>query len=223
MNNILTLIPSPRRLLILFAGVVVPLQIAGEIAEDLLEQERFLFEQPMMMWIHHHTTPLMIQASKVLNIIGHLPYASLIAVVLAAWQWHLHRLSRAVFILLGTLLSAGIMAVAKYFFDRPRPQFWPRIVEAANTSFPSGHSTYAAALATLVIILYWHTPQRWLVTAAALLFAFSMGLSRMVLGVHYPTDVVVGWITGSVTVILLQQVMRRDWSQRKVKIEKNDV
>lgn len=50
-----------------------------------------------------------------------------------------------------------------------------------------------------------------------------MGLSRMVLGVHYPTDVVVGWITGSVTVILLQQVMRRDWSQRKVKIEKNDV
>ena len=74
-----------------------------------------------------------------------------------------------------------------------------------------------------MIILYWHTPQRWLVTAAALLFAFSMGLSRMVLGVHYPTDVVVGWITGSVTVILLQQVMRRDWSQRKVKIEKNDV
>ena len=44
MNNILTLIPSPRRLLILFAGVVVPLLIAGEIAENLLEQERFLFE-----------------------------------------------------------------------------------------------------------------------------------------------------------------------------------
>ena len=223
MNNILTLIPSPRRLLILFAGVVVPLLIAGEIAEDLLEQERFLFEQPMIMWIHHHTTPPMIYASLILNIIGQMPYAAAFALLLAAWQWHQHRLSRAVFIMLGTMLSAAITTVAKYFFDRPRPQLWPRIVEAAHTSFPSGHSTYAAALATLVIILYWHTPQRWLVTAAALLFAFGMGLSRMVLGVHYPTDVVIGWITGSVTVILLQQVMRRDWSQRKVKIEKNDV
>lgn len=214
--KILSLIPAPRRLLILFASVILPLLIAGNIAEDLLEHERFTFEQPLMMWLHQHTTPLMIQVSLVLNIIGKMPYAALLALLLAGWQWHRHRASRAVFILLGTLLSASIMSVAKYFFNRPRPQFWPRIAEAAHTSFPSGHSTYAATLATLIIILYWHTPQRWPLTAAALLFAFCMGLSRIILGVHYPTDVVVGWITGSVTVILLQQVMRRDWSQRKL-------
>ncbi len=214
--NTPSLIPAPRRLLILFASVILPLLMAGNIAEDVLDHERFTFEQPLMMWLHQHTTPLMIQASLVLNIIGKMPYAALFALLLAGWQWHRHRISRAVFILLGALLSAGIMSVAKYFFNRPRPQFWPRIVEAAHTSFPSGHSTYAAALAASMIILHWHSPQRWPVTAAALLFSFCMGLSRIILGVHYPTDVVVGWITGSVTVILLQQAMGRDWPRRKL-------
>ncbi|EGZ48517.1 hypothetical protein [Neisseria wadsworthii] len=48
-------IPSPCRPLILFPGTFIPLLIAGEIGEHLLAHERFAFEQPLMLTVHHHT------------------------------------------------------------------------------------------------------------------------------------------------------------------------
>lgn len=50
-------LPAPERLAVLFLGIVIPLLIAGEIAEEVLAQERFAFEQPLMMWVHTHIGP----------------------------------------------------------------------------------------------------------------------------------------------------------------------
>lgn len=61
----------------------------------------------------------------------------------------------------------------------------------------------------MVVLVYWQSPHRSLIIAAAAAFALLMGLSRIVLGVHYPTDVLVGWITGMSTVLGLHIVMYR--------------
>lgn len=53
------------------------------------------------------------------------------------------------------------------------------------------------------------SPHRAAITAAAVFFAFAMGVSRMILGVHYPTDVIIGWITGMNTVFGLYFVLFR--------------
>lgn len=201
-------LPRPTLLLRLFFGIWIPLLLAGEIAEDLLENQGFAFEQPLMLWLHHHVSTPFVKASVALHYIGQWPVAICLAAALAWQQYRQGRRSWTMFVLLSTALSTLITASAKLFFNRTRPELWPRIIEESSASFPSGHSTFAAALATLLILVYWQSPHRHLIAFCAILFAFSMGISRMILGVHYPTDVLVGWITGMTTVLGLYTIMR---------------
>jgi membrane-associated phospholipid phosphatase len=60
-------------------------------------------------------------------------------------------------------------------------------------SFPSGHGTAAAALAASLVVLLWSTRWRWLAVGAGVLFAVAVGLSRVYLGVHYPSDILASW------------------------------
>lgn len=201
---------SPRHLLILLLAVVIPLLIAGEIAEHLLAEQRFAFETPMMLFIHEHFGPLFLYPAIALHWLGKWYVCAPLIVWLAIHEYRRRKnKSRAWFIVFSGLLPTLIMFAAKNLFNRPRPQLWPRIVQESGASFPSGHSTFAAAFAVMLVILYWHTPQRYPVCIAAVLLALLAGFSRMVLGVHFPTDVLVGWITGGSTVVLLYFSLRR--------------
>ncbi|WP_107878691.1 phosphatase PAP2 family protein [Neisseria animaloris] len=202
-------IPPFPRLLVLFLGIVIPLVIAGFIADDIRAQQHFVFEQPLMMWVHEHAGEAFTPVAIVLHHLGKSAVAIPITVLFALWLYLRRRRGYALFVLLGAALSTAVMFTAKQFFNRPRPEFWPRIVEETNASFPSGHSTFAAAIATLIVLVYWYSPYRKYIIAAAVAFTLLMGFSRIVLGVHYPTDVLVGWITGVSTVLGLHLVLFR--------------
>ncbi len=94
-------------------------------------------------------------------------------------------------------LSSAVTISLKYIIRRPRPFVtYPDIqhlVPVSSPSFPSGDATVAFALGTSVSLSY----PRWWVIATASLWAASVGYSRMDLGVHYPTDVLGGAITGA--------------------------
>ncbi|MCP2041198.1 undecaprenyl-diphosphatase [Neisseria sp. HSC-16F19] len=201
-----------KRLLWLWFGLFLPLLLAGVIAEDVWDRERYAFEQPLMLAVHRYTAgTLWEEVALVLHWLGKWPAATLMAVLLAWYESRQQRRARAVFVLAGAALSTAIMSVAKAFFDRARPELWPRLVEETSASFPSGHSTFAAALAVTVVLLCWQRPYRWPVLVLAVALAALAGFSRVVLGVHYPTDVLVGWITGALTVLGIFQIMRGRW------------
>lgn len=201
---------SYRHLILLLTAVVIPLLIVGEIAEHLMAQQRFAFEAPLMLYLHEQFSRLWLYPALLLHWLGKW-YVSAPLVALFALSEYRRRKkpTRAWFIVFSALLPTLIMSVAKAFFNRPRPELWPRIVSETSASFPSGHSTFAAAFAAMLIILYWHSPHRRTVCAAAVLFALAAGFSRLILGVHFPTDVLVGWITGSSTVVLLYFAFRK--------------
>lgn len=205
--NLRKFLPPPCRLLMLFFGIVIPLFIAGEIAEYVFERERFLVEQPLMMAVHRHTADWMLPVAIALHWISIFPVAAAISILIAWYEWRNRMRRQAIFVLLGTALSAALMFAAKIFFNRPRPEFWPRIVEQDGLSFPSGHSTFSAALAVTVILISRRSPYRAWIAFAAVSFALLTGISRVVLGVHYPTDVLVGWITGMSTVIGIYHIL----------------
>jgi undecaprenyl-diphosphatase len=66
-------------------------------------------------------------------------------------------------------------------------------MDPSKYSFPSGHAMATTALATALVIIAWPTRGRWVVTPLALAYAFLIGVSRVYLGVHFPSDVLGGW------------------------------
>jgi undecaprenyl-diphosphatase len=114
-----------------------------------------------------------------------------VALVVARYWWS------AALTVVATGGAAGLETLIKLVVGRPRPHLFPHVVAANGSSFPSGHATNACAFALVTVYLLWHVFQHRGLTAAAavLLIAFVLlvGLSRIVLGVHYPTDVLGGY------------------------------
>lgn len=160
-------------------------------------------EMPLMLWIHHHTGTWFTPVAMVLHTLGKMVVAMPLITVWVAYGLLIGRRSEAVFLGLSTLVSVLMMFGVKALCERPRPHFWPQIIEETHSSFPSGHSTFAAAVATVVILIWLHSPHRRMIFLTAVCFAALMGFSRIYLGVHYPTDVLAGWMNGMLTTLIL--------------------
>jgi undecaprenyl-diphosphatase len=123
---------------------------------------------------------------------------------------------RRVMALLVTISVAGgalLSNALKYAYARPRPELVPPEVAVFSSSFPSGHATLSAVTyLTLGALLAEIHPERrlklyFLSLAAAL--TVSVGISRVYLGVHYPTDVLAGWCAGAGWALLCYVVTLR--------------
>lgn len=117
--------------------------------------------------------------------------------LVALWLWLKGRGRFAAGLLLVILIGRGLSEVQKYWIARPRPDFEPHLVAVKTPSFPSGHATSSMIFyLTLALAL---VPQgRWrpIAVAGAILLSLLVGISRVVLGVHWPSDVIAGWSFG---------------------------
>jgi undecaprenyl-diphosphatase len=128
------------------------------------------------------------------------------------------------------LIVAVVLIVGSLFTDlvkdyvaRPRPSV-NQLVEAPGYSFPSGHSLNSAVTYGLMAVLAWRSrlplAVRRSAVVAGVTLPFLIGLSRIALGVHYPTDVLGGWLAGialvalAATLIRLTGAMERDLPRR---------
>jgi membrane-associated phospholipid phosphatase len=108
--------------------------------------------------------------------------------------------------------AAALVAVLKPLIHRSRPPLPLRLVTEGEPSFPSGHSTNSAALfltvGLLVAVVILRRPvARVLAVGISGLVAMSIGLSRLILGVHWPTDVLAGWCLGALVCLLVTTVV----------------
>ena len=110
----------------------------------------------------------------------------------------------------GTVLVANLAShVLKRVVGRERPPEGEWLVEVSSASFPSGHATGAAAgAAALTFLLGWRV-----LVGLVWLGAGGVGISRVLLGVHWPTDVLAGWLLGVVAAVVVwsatQKLIRR--------------
>jgi undecaprenyl-diphosphatase len=111
-------------------------------------------------------------------------------------------LAGALTIAIGSL----IVEFTKRLTERMRPDFLDPVIQAVGYSFPSGHTTNATVaygvLGVLVARLPWPTAIRVAIEVVLGAIVFGVGLSRVWLGVHYPTDVVAGWLLGGTIVLI---------------------
>ena len=121
--------------------------------------------------------------------------------------------------LTATLVAAAVISgttgshLLKLVFARPRPPIADRLIEVAGDSFPSGHAANSAivylTLAALVTQVVPGRATRNTMLALAILLVGAIGISRVYLGVHWPSDVLAGWSFGTLWAIGWWQIARR--------------
>lgn len=126
--------------------------------------------------------------------------------------WSLMRRQRrlALYLFVSIELTGVLTEIAKFVADRPRPA--TALISASSTSFPSGHAlgTMAAVLALLYVALplVGHSLRAPLI-GVGVLIVVTVGVGRVVLNVHHPSDVIAGWALGYVWFALCTLVMPR--------------
>ncbi len=158
----------------------------------------------------HH--PGQVRFFKIVSIIGGptvLRIAAFLAVVLL---WIRRRRTAAILVAVAIGGAAALSGIFKVLVNRARPVVAVPLEHTDSASFPSGHAlTSFVAAGVLLILLLPHRSRRrraLLITAAALLVA-AVGFSRLLLGVHYPSDVLGSWLIGTALLLILAGVFHR--------------
>ena len=121
-------------------------------------------------------------------------------IALLAWMGR-RRAALAAFLVIA--VGRVLVEAQKYAIARLRPVDEVHLVTVSTPSFPSGHAGNSMIVClTFAILFFGHTRWRFTALAVALLLSFCIGLSRVMLGVHWPTDVIGGWSFGLLWVLL---------------------
>ncbi len=121
---------------------------------------------------------------------------SLMMIAAALWLLWRTRPRAALVMLVAPVLSAIASTVLKEVFGRVRPELIPHLEAITSPAYPSGHATNAASLFILMALLI-PGPRPNLTMAACISMALLIGFSRVMLGVHWPSDVIGGWMLGT--------------------------
>src|SRR4051812_42301422 len=207
--------------LVLAALFLGSLFIFAYIAHEAVYEQEDVFDARVHTYLLAHTTPLLIKIASGFTYLGSslflLPTYILLVGILIIFK----KRRTALDISIVALSSFLMMQVLKQVFHRKRPNL-PIIKAIHSYSFPSGHSVSSFIFCSILVYLVWkgegRTIYKWVLTFILLLLAVAIGLSRIVLNVHFATDVIAGfclgvmWVTMSFWII--QKINNRRSSQQ---------
>jgi undecaprenyl-diphosphatase len=169
----------------------------AEITEEVVEGESRAFDRAVLLWIEGNVPGWMDGPMRVVTALGYyMVVVPLLAAIVLAFYLKGWRLS-AVMLVISTAGGVFLTTVLKGVFRRARPEIVDSGYAAGFYSFPSGHATVAVGFyGALALILAYHLrgPARWAVVLLGAALVLLIGFSRLYLGVHYPTDVLAGFL-----------------------------
>ena len=194
------------------------------IMAKVIEGDTQRFDNRIILWCWNHKGPAWLQdAGRDLTALGGVTVLSLVICAVIGFLLIEKKRGAAALVLAAVLGGLLISTIIKNLVDRPRP---PREYQAAyvfTASFPSGHSMLSAVTyLTLGALLAQVSANRWLrlyIIAVSIFVTFLVGISRVYLRVHWPTDVLAGW-TGGLTWSILCLFVAREL-QRRGKVERD--
>lgn len=203
-------------LLVLFVGLLLPLVIFGQIANEVRDRDPMWFDDAILTQLHLHATPPRDAGIIFLTRLGAarviVPFSLL---VLAAF-WVKKRRGEALFFGVAAGGAMLLSPLAKAIFQRERPALWLSPAPEFDFGFPSGHAMTSMAVVAALAVIFWPTRWRYLALVLGAFFVVMIGFTRLYLGVHYPTDVLGGWCAALIWVSGVKAAMwgREVWTRR---------
>ncbi len=198
---------GPAALIGLVGGFLL-LWLFGWLAEEVFTQEFTNLDSGIALGVHSWASPTLDTVFGFFSTLGGVAGTAVVTVLafaVLAWRHQYHHAWRLVLALGGGVLLSQAL---KLVFHRNRPALWPHPgVTEPGFSFPSGHAAVSLCLFGMLLWLGLRGFQHPLARAAwaALMVALILliGLSRIYLGVHFPTDVLAGYLAGSFWLVML--------------------
>jgi membrane-associated phospholipid phosphatase len=126
--------------------------------------------------------------------------------------WFTRQRYRSIFLALCIVGTAAIGFISKFIFNRARPDLWPGLIHETLNSFPSGHAITSSTIVLCLVIFCWNNRFRIPAMFIGVFYVLSVAISRLYVGVHYPSDILAGWCISCVMVTTLLYLFNwRGW------------
>ncbi|HEX6063196.1 MAG TPA: phosphatase PAP2 family protein [Longimicrobiales bacterium] len=195
-------------LIVAAAGLGVFALLAEGVEEGITQR----FDESVLHWFAQRRTPSLDETALEITTLGNGLVLVVIVLVASVFLWQTQHKWSASLLLFATITGKLLNTILKLFYDRTRPSVVEALASVSSPSFPSGHAMSAmvvyGSVAYLVGRLEPGRNLRITTWTVATLVILAIGISRMYLGVHYPSDVVAGFIAGLAWLGFLVAAMR---------------
>jgi len=217
-----------KMVLVALACVVAGVWGFALLADEVLEGGTQAFDQRVLLAFRHSDTrapigsPSVQEAARDITALGGVAVLTLLTAIAAGFLALDGKKHMALFVVGSILGGVAAGTILKDVFHRPRPDLVPVSVYVSGASFPSGHSMMSAVTYLTLGALLARSQERKRVKAyflmVAMFLTFAIGVTRVYLGVHWPTDVLAGWTAGAVWALLCWLTAR--WLQARQTLER---
>ena len=184
-----------------------------KLTEEVVEGDTRGFDQSVLLWFRNKadlSDPIGPQWLEVvvrdITALGGLLILGLLTIAACGYLWLTQRHKLALFVAVSIPAGSLLNTLLKEYFTRPRPDIVPHGTGAALSSFPSGHAMMSAVvfltLGALLSLSTENTRIKIYILFWSVFLTVIVGISRVYLGVHWPTDIIAGWIAGGTWAVL---------------------
>lgn len=208
------------KLLVRLFTVAILLLAFGLIAEAAMDQAMPAFDRGIILWFRNPADlsdpigPVWLEeAARDITAMGSFAVLGILLFSIASFLFLTGRRNAAWVMLVAVIGGVALNSLLKLGFARPRPDLVAPTARIFTPSFPSGHAALSAITYLTIAALLSRTTEshrlRLYVMFLAIVLTFMVGVSRVYLGVHYPTDVLAGWCIGAAWALMCWVAMTR--------------
>jgi undecaprenyl-diphosphatase len=184
------------------------------------------FDEWFIRSLDQHRGPVWMETvGRDLTALGSVPVLLIVTLVVAGYLFIRQQYGAMALMLIATLGGLCIASLLQFWIHRARPLLVPYHDSVYTPSFPSGHSMLSAVVYLTLGSMLAHVERerlaKWYFLVVALVVTFVVGVSRLYMGVHWPTDVLAGWAAGLVWALLLWLITRYLQARGAVELDVN--
>lgn len=169
-----------------------------KLGDDVFQKEVFSFDTAITNFIYQFRSPILNEIMLNVSFLGNMVFLFCLSVITALYLYTKRRKDALIF---SSILYTGVIInlILKEFFQRPRPHLFSLIPESSY-SFPSGHAmnsfVFYTAIAYFILRVNDNIKLAFITSGIAIIIIALIGISRIYLGVHFPSDVIAGYVGG---------------------------